>query len=408
MSDLLYISNIFVRELRDLSGFNIPLLEDEKKHLIITGKNGSGKTTLLKALNDLLSFIPTQRYEQYIDLVNHVDNINEKISAGFVGASYNKEQLSKFVKMRDDMSCLNVGFNRKISDEDSKRVLVSYFGSHRSIDHSLPKGIYKVDYKEKYKPQEKINSHFIQHIVNLKAERSFARDDNEEKVVRLIDQWFDRFEKSLQDILEEPELKLIFDRKEFNFDVSIPHREIFKLSDMSDGHTAILSVLSEIIMRMEFMGSSSYELPGIVLIDEIETHLHVGLQKKILPFLTNFFPNVQFIITTHSPFVLSSIKDSVICDLQKKIITSDLSGYSYDALIESYFDSNKYSNEIIDLVSRYEKLINEDMYETAEAKDICFYLDSLPKYLNENKELGLKIKQLELEVKEKKFQKNKG
>ena len=48
-----------------------------------------------------------------------------------------------------------------------------------------------------------------------------------------------------------------------------------------------------------------YDLQGIVLIDEIETHLHVELQKKILPFLTNFFPNIQFVITTHSPFILN-------------------------------------------------------------------------------------------------------
>lgn len=41
----------------------------------------------------------------------------------------------------------------------------------------------------------------------------------------------------------------------------------------------------------------------LFLVDEIETHLHVDLQKKVLPFLISFFPKIQFIVTTHSPFV---------------------------------------------------------------------------------------------------------
>ena len=54
---------------------------------------------------------------------------------------------------------------------------------------------------------------------------------------------------------------------------------------------------------MEKRHSRIYDVQGIALVDEIETHLHIDLQKKILPFLTNFFPKIQFIVTTHSPFV---------------------------------------------------------------------------------------------------------
>lgn len=50
---------------------------------------------------------------------------------------------------------------------------------------------------------------------------------------------------------------------------------------------------------------------GIVLIDEIELHLHPKWQGKIVPVLMDTFPNIQFIITTHSPKVLSEIKNDV-------------------------------------------------------------------------------------------------
>lgn len=48
----------------------------------------------------------------------------------------------------------------------------------------------------------------------------------------------------------------------------------------------------------------AYEKEGIVLIDEIETHLHLELQRVILPILTTIFPNIQFVVTTHSPLFL--------------------------------------------------------------------------------------------------------
>jgi predicted ATP-binding protein involved in virulence len=49
------------------------------------------------------------------------------------------------------------------------------------------------------------------------------------------------------------------------------------------------------------------EHPAVVLIDEIELHLHPGLQREILPRLRDVFPHAQFIVSTHSPQVLSSL-----------------------------------------------------------------------------------------------------
>ena len=72
-----------------------------------------------------------------------------------------------------------------------------------------------------------------------------------------------------------------------------------------------------LILRMEKNREGlAYNKEGIVLIDEIETHLHIGLQKKILPFLIGFFPNIQFIVTTHSHFVINSIENAIIYDLK--------------------------------------------------------------------------------------------
>ncbi len=64
--------------------------------------------------------------------------------------------------------------------------------------------------------------------------------------------------------------------------------------------------------------------------------------------------------------MLSSISNAVICDLEKRFVTKDLSAYSYDALIESYFDNDKYSREIKRKIDRFEKLSEKDKLSNSE------------------------------------------
>lgn len=89
-------------------------------------------------------------------------------------------------------------------------------------------------------------------------------------------------------------------------------------------------------MRMQKQTGRSFHfnLPGIVLVDEIETHLHLELQKNIMPLLTAIFPNIQFIVTSHSPFILNSLKDVVIYDLEKHLLVKDgLDNVPYDGIV---------------------------------------------------------------------------
>jgi len=49
--------------------------------------------------------------------------------------------------------------------------------------------------------------------------------------------------------------------------------------------------------------------PGVVLIDEVENHLHISWQRQIGPWLTAHFPNIQFLVTTHSPYICQSARE---------------------------------------------------------------------------------------------------
>ena len=91
------------------------------------------------------------------------------------------------------------------------------------------------------------------------------------------------------------------------------------------------------------------------MIDEVETHLHLQLQKIILPMLTTLFPNIQFIVSSHSPFVLSSLPNATAYDLEHQEPIVNLTDYSYQALTEGYFGVSTDSDYAR---QRYEELEN--------------------------------------------------
>ena len=98
--------------------------------------------------------------------------------------------------------------------------------------------------------------------------------------------------------------------------------------NMSSGESALLSIFGSILMQADRINRNS-NVTGIVLIDEIDKHLHLKLQKEILPTLFNLFPNIQFIVSSHSPFLNMGLADTAkdrmqIIDLDNNGIVCEL------------------------------------------------------------------------------------
>lgn len=400
-----FVTKIKVENSRNINDLEINLSKDHCQHLIITGKNGSGKTSLLLELNKFLTQIDNGNFQSYISQKNNIIQLQEYLKQ----PHYTHEQKLNFERaIKDTENWFSMFGGTKIFFSSTENLifekcqkgefLLAFFDSKRHTKLNVPKGINKVELKKKYRLNEQVSVNFIQYIVNLKADRSFARDDNELSTVEKIDSWFERLENRLKYIFDVEHLKLRFDRKSYNFDILIDKNEPFSFNTLSDGYSAIISIITELLLRMEAHEVKSYDLEGVVIIDEIETHLHVDLQKKILPFLTDFFPKIQFIVTTHSPFVLSSLSNATICDLETKVVTKDLSAYSYDALIESYFKSDKYSDELKEKIKIFETLViktNKNTEEIIQLKELRNYFAHSPKYLSN--ELLVKLQQIELD-----------
>jgi predicted ATP-binding protein involved in virulence len=104
------------------------------------------------------------------------------------------------------------------------------------------------------------------------------------------------------------------------------------------------------------------DMTGIVLIDEIDAHLHVTLQKKVFSFFSSSFPNIQFIITTHSPFVIQSVSDAIIFNLSTLEQMEDLSLYSYTSIIKGLLGEDVSSDKLMELVKELMVLVEKNNF----------------------------------------------
>lgn len=407
-----FISKIYIKEVRNIKGFEINLSEIERKHLIITGKNGSGKTSLLESVKGFFSQVISEKethyYEQKGNLLVLRSNLRDLNHVSQMLNPKREEIQDKIRKLEnwlDKYWELDIFFNPVSSFLfhrdllENGKFIMKFFGAKRSSEFVETSGVKNVEFKPNYQIGEKTGHQFTQHLVNLHYDKLSAKDENDLETAYKIDKWFFDFEKTLASLFDEPNLQLVFDRKNRKYQIVENGNSPYTFNQLPDGYSAILDIVTELIMRMEEHKTNSYDVQGIVLIDEIETHLHVDLQKKILPFLTSFFPKIQFIVTTHSPFIINSIKNAVICDLEKRIVTEDLSGYSYDTIIESYFGSDKYSDELKRKIEKYEELLNKNNLtetEKDELLDFKIYFSQTPTVFAD--ELAIKLNELNLKA----------
>ncbi len=341
-----YITEIRIETLRHLSNIVISLNPKQRQNLILTGKNGSGKTSLLVALQKYLQAINDKRYKDLIeDFIPRLPAIKECLI----------NQYAAGVRVLfNDSEHLEVLY-------EQGNFITAYFPANRKTQFMKSQGVEDIKLDVSYRVSSEPGQLLLKYLIHLKTQQAYARNEGDIAVVDRIQQWFDRFTEALRILLDNDTIELQYDYKEYNFKIHQAGRNPFGLEELSDGYSSVIQIVSDLILRMDknwLLGDeiSQYDTEGIVLIDEIETHLHIGLQKKIMPFLTQFFPKIQFIVTTHSPYILNSLSNAKVYDLENGMELEDLSAYSSDELAEGYFGADEYSEQIKEKIKRYQAL----------------------------------------------------
>ena len=165
--------------------------------------------------------------------------------------------------------------------------------------------------------------------------------------------------------------------------------ENLSLNQLSGGYRIVLALAADLARRMA-QGNPHLDDPlqseAIVLIDEIELHLHPAWQQRILNDLMRTFPNAQFIISTHSPQVLTTIEPQCIVELYRdgdNILAGAPAGATYGAeagdvlAAVMHVSERPPNNKFTEALDQYRRLVSEGKGETKEALKLRRKLEKL-------------------------------
>lgn len=143
-----------------------------------------------------------------------------------------------------------------------------------------------------------------------------------------------------------------------------------RIEQLSGGYKAILSIVSDIAKRLATANPHSQnplEEYGIILIDELDLHLHPKWQKTIANDLKRTFPNCQFIITTHSPFIIQSLNKEEVINIEKDFNDSDGSfeGWSIEEIQEYEMGVQTKTKKYKEFLAKFSEAIDDGENEKA-------------------------------------------
>lgn len=170
---------------------------------------------------------------------------------------------------------------------------------------------------------------------------------------------------------ELPEMPKIYYEKKQKTIVYSENGKDFPIRYLSAGYQSLLWMVMDLAYRIAMLNPNAESmevLPGIVLIDELDMHLHPKWQWMIVKALEKTFPNVQFIVATHSPIVISSCKTEKLIRIQEAGRIEYLEsayGFSVEDVLELRQESNAIPERLNQLSKEFDEAMNASNYSAA-------------------------------------------
>lgn len=379
----------------NLNNINIPL---NGRNLIITGKNGSGKTSFLNAFNSKIKLHLSKEIQELNQLESNIEYFSKIVEENPKGSRENTSAQQaldqQYTRLNQIFDGLTLTFDNQLeylSSYDEFKAIYVFFDAMRKAEIKEAKTTSSlIDEKNdaqltiKNNTTFNLDNKFEQHLVNIKVNQSLAiTEDHDQEQADRFQNWFNSFDNQLKFLFEDNSARLVFYRQNYKFKISLNNRE-FDFQKLSSGYLAIFKILADLLVRSEFFELAPNELKGIVLIDEIDAHLHISLQKKILPFFTNLFPFLQFIVSTHSPFVITSTdKNTVVYDISSgEFFEDDLSRYSYESVIKGLFHVEIKSEQLESEIKLIAEVLNNEPNSYVKLREILKNISPYTKQLD--------------------------
>lgn len=384
-------------------------IDFHEKLTVIVGDNGSGKTSILEGLAVSLGTM-------FIGLDGRVGvSINKKdarLKAYLMGAfedvqpqypveitatgeidgqkitwkrSLNGENGSTTVKDAKDMTDIAKGYQQRMRDGDTTLILpiIAYYGTGRLWDYHREK---KTDtFKNSAKTNGYIDS--LDGTANIKLMMNWFKKKTLQKIQRRSEE----LKEFVELLVVYRAMKMCCERiigyqgVDFGYNLDTNEIECYyinedklkmsiPLSQMSDGYKSTISLIADIAYRMAVLNPQMGidvidKTDGVILIDEVDLHLHPAWQHRILGDLQEIFPRVQFIVTTHAPAVISSAKSENLVILKDyEVIDADAEIYGNDvnSILKDIMGVSERNPVIASMFNKFYSLLNDGQYDEAE------------------------------------------
>lgn len=405
-----------IGQFQDLSVSLAPTQDYPSNITVFIGNNGSGKTSLLKSVATALTwFVARLKHDKSngtpipesvilntanaaaVEIVVNDQNLQQQSQAYTWRITKNRTaRKAEFTTHLTELNQLTDHYKYWLSEnEQSSLPLIAFYPVERSVidiplkirekhqflqidgyDNALNNAVDFRRFFEWFRDREDVeNEHwkdFIQLINknNLFNNESgwaealsnhlieYEKDSQLEAVRQAIYAFMPDF-KNLQ-VSRKPRLAMIIDKND----------ETLNVNQLSQGEKSLMALVGDIARRLAMM-NPKLDNPllgkGIILIDEIDMHLHPQWQRSIIQRLQTTFPNCQFILTTHSPLVISDTQDILVYDLDGQDITALPSLYGQDAntVLLQYMDTNYRNPKVAEQISQAMDAIQNNQLEQA-------------------------------------------
>ncbi len=352
---------------------------------IITGENGTGKTIVLDAIRRLI-------LGQYS---TNTRNITRNVGFQVIGnfeLGYDKVDLysnettidgNLIVKKYRSSTIYYDLQNKFVSQESKGNIWIANYWTSKSDNHPFNIGTLQFLKPENYLKNSLDGIQSNIEVVQLITYFDYLKSSDSPKEKIEGEFLFDTLKKIIKLSLIDGEFKYV-ERKTLmpivsqnGFDVS--------LDKLSSGNLYLIQRMISLLGQMY----SVYTLndlkleemlltPGLLMIDEAENHLHPKWQKTFLNSILSIFPNLQLIVTTHSPFIVSSVENArvYVCKSMKNhsILVDETDLYSNkpidEVLASDVFETSAFSETITNLMTKRENaIINKDFAESEKIEE---------------------------------------
>lgn len=383
--------------LNNFRSFDNVELKFDGKSTVIFGVNGTGKTSVLKSINLLYANIINQivnRKELKQSYNLELDDIKFGKSQTTIEADlilqdqqikYDRSMVRKTGKRIHNLNNLKIiasTFQEKYVNEETQDnipIFVNYGTNRLVLD--IPMRIRTKHTFDVYSAFDRAIENRIDFRTFFEWFRGQEDYENECKVQKADLGYTDKSLKMVKEamlvmldgctnlrVARKPKLEMKIEKNGMSLNVS----------QLSDGEKCTMTLFGDLARRLT-IANPQMDNPllgeGVVLIDEIELHMHPSWQRNILKKLKETFPNIQFVITTHSPIVLSEVDDGFNVFFMKNTGTSGeivefrrLDGFDANYILEEFMGTQSINSKTKDLINEIYHLINTNKLDEAEKK----------------------------------------